>query len=62
MESSEVFNIANDLFDSAPKQSPPSSLMGMLDSNGHEVIEYPAGSGQNWTRTDPTQSWIQKND
>ena len=60
MESSEVFNIANDLFDSTPKQSPPSSLMGMLDSNGHEVIEYPAGSGQNWTRTDPTQSWTQK--
>ena len=60
VESPSSFDNINDIFD-APNQKPPSSeLMGMIDSNGQEVIEYPAGSGSNWIRSDATQSWTQQ--
>ena len=37
---------------------PPSSLMGMMDSNGREHIEYPPNSGRLWHRDDPDSPWI----
>jgi hypothetical protein len=33
--------------------------MGMLDAQGAEVLEYPAGSGSMWTRASPTDTWNQ---
>jgi hypothetical protein len=57
---STLFDEVSDLFDSPTHQAPPSALMGMIDSSGQEVIEYPAGSGMKWTRTDATQSWNQQ--
>jgi hypothetical protein len=48
------------LFSSNSMQSaPPSELMGMLDGAGNEVIEYPAGSGVRWIRSDAMQPWTQ---
>ena len=38
-------------------ESPPNQLLGMIDSNGMEVIEYPIGSGIKWHRIDPQQPW-----
>ena len=36
---------------------PPNQLLGMIDSNGNEVLEFPVGSGNKWQRTDSTQPW-----
>jgi hypothetical protein len=36
---------------------PPNQLLGMIDSNGNEVLEFPVGSGSKWQRTDSTQPW-----
>ena len=58
--SSQPFDSANDFFDTPVHQPPPSELMGMIDYNGQEVIEYPAASGVKWTRSDATQSWTQQ--
>ena len=60
VESSHSFDEINDLFDTPIHQSPPSALMGMIDLNGQEVIEYPAASGVKWIRTDATQPWNQQ--
>ena len=60
VESAPSFDDVNDLFDEPNHQPPSSELMGMIDSNGQEVIEYPAGSGMKWTRSDATQSWNQQ--
>ena len=38
-------------------ESPPSQLLGMIDSNGMEVIEYPIGSGIKWHRNSASQPW-----
>ena len=57
---SATLNIVRDLFDSPNHQPPPSALMGMIDSSGQEVIEYPAGSGMKWARTDATQPWSEQ--
>ncbi len=57
VRSSTTFDDVSDLFDTPIHQPPPLELMGMIDSNGQEVIEYPAGSGMEWSRTDATQSW-----
>ena len=38
-------------------ESPPNQLLGMIDSNGMEVIEYPIGSGIKWHRIDAQQPW-----
>jgi hypothetical protein len=40
-------------------QQPSQQLMGMLDAQGAEVLEYPAGSGSMWTRASPTDTWNQ---
>lgn len=48
------------LFESPAPQSPPSALMGMIDASGQEVIEYPAGSGVHWKRSDASQNWSQQ--
>ena len=37
---------------------PASSLMGMMDSNGREHIEYPPNSGRLWHRDNPDSPWI----
>ena len=37
---------------------PPASLMGMMDSQGREHIEYPAQSGKLWYRNSPDSDWI----
>jgi len=59
-EQSIAFSEVSDLFSSNSMQSaPPSELMGMLDGAGNEVIEYPAGSGVRWTRSDAMQPWSQ---
>ena len=60
VESSTSFDDVSDLFDTAVHQPPPSALMGMIDLNGQEVIEYPAASGVKWIRTDATQPWNQQ--
>ena len=41
-------------------ESPPNQLLGMIDSNGVEVIEFPVGSGNMWQRSNPNQSWMKK--
>jgi hypothetical protein len=38
-------------------ESPPNQLLGMIDSNGIEVIEYPMGSGIKWQRNNAEQPW-----
>jgi hypothetical protein len=38
-------------------ESPPNQLLGMIDSNGIEVIEYPTGSGIKWQRNNADQPW-----
>ena len=59
-EPSIAFSEVSDLFSSDSMQSaPPSELMGMLDGAGNEVIEYPAGSGVRWIRSDAMQPWTQ---
>jgi hypothetical protein len=52
----------NDLLDPVlPTAQPPSQqLMGMLDASGNEVLEYPAGSGVQWTRASPSDAWHQR--
>jgi hypothetical protein len=37
--------------------APPNQLLGMIDSNGMEVLEYPIGTGNKWQRKDSTQPW-----
>ena len=37
---------------------PPASLMGMMDSQGREHIEYPAQSGKLWHRDTPDSPWM----
>ncbi|MEC8106501.1 MAG: pre-peptidase C-terminal domain-containing protein, partial [Candidatus Thermoplasmatota archaeon] len=37
---------------------PAASLMGMMDSNGREHIEYPPNSGKLWHRDNPDSAWI----
>tara|TARA_B100000459_G_C8597418_1_gene210371 strand:+ start:2370 stop:6005 length:3636 start_codon:yes stop_codon:yes gene_type:complete len=60
MESVPDVGDVSDLFVSSVPQSPPSALMGMIDSSGQEVIEYPAGSGAYWKRSDASQEWSQQ--
>lgn len=37
---------------------PPASLMGMMDGQGREHIEYPAQSGKLWHRDTPDSPWM----
>lgn len=60
VESSPVLDEASDLFEESELQAPPTELMGMIELNGQEVIEFPGGSGVKWTRTDATQPWSQQ--
>ena len=41
-------------------ESPPTQLLGMIDENGIETIEYPNGSGYKWQRSDPNNPWIKQ--
>jgi hypothetical protein len=38
-------------------EKPPNQLLGMIDSNGNEILEFPVGSGNKWQRKDSTQPW-----
>ena len=38
--------------------APSTSLMGMMDANGREHIEFPANSGHLWYRDQPDAPWI----
>ena len=38
--------------------APSTSLMGMMDANGREHIEFPANSGRLWHRDQPDAPWI----
>ncbi|MDA8610134.1 hypothetical protein N9L86_02870 [Euryarchaeota archaeon] len=58
-EPSIAFSEVSELFSSNTQQAPPAELMGMFDASGNEFIEYPSGSGVNWTRGDATQPWSQ---
>jgi hypothetical protein len=52
----QSYNFGND----APVSNeslPPSSLMGVMDSQGLEHIEYPAKSGNYWHRASPDSPW-----
>ena len=40
------------------EDKPAASLMGMMDSNGREHIEYPPNSGRLWHRMNPDSDWI----
>ena len=40
--------------------SPPEQLLGMIDNNGVESIEYPVASGILWQRMSPEHGWIRK--
>ena len=42
----------------ATESLPPASLMGMMDSQGREHIEYPAKSAKYWHRNTPDSPWI----
>ena len=44
----------------AEPESPPQQLLGMIDANGLETIEYPVGSGITWQRPSPTQPWYRR--
>jgi hypothetical protein len=54
-------NVANNdnLFERLLNQpeSPPNQLLGMIDANGMEVVEYPIGSGIKWHRNNAQQPW-----
>ena len=39
-------------------EAPSTSLMGMMDANGREHIEFPANSGRLWYRDQPDAPWI----
>ena len=39
-------------------EEPSTSLMGMMDANGREHIEYPANSGRLWYRDNPDSAWV----
>jgi hypothetical protein len=39
-------------------EQPAASLMGMMDANGREHIEYPTNSGRLWYRDEPDSDWI----
>lgn len=58
VQASPQFAEINDLLESSSPQPPSSELMGMIDSFGSEVLEYPPGSGERWTRSDITQPWL----
>ena len=49
----------DNLFEELLKQpdSPPQQLLGMIDGNGIESVEYPVNSGIRWQRSNPQQQW-----
>ena len=50
----------SDLLETTGATPPSQQLMGMLDANGSEVLEFPASSGVMWTRSSPTEDWHQR--
>ena len=54
-----VYDFGEDNFEPQPEHDQPAaSLMGMMDSNGREHIEYPPNSGRLWYRDNPDSAWI----
>ena len=52
-----VGDMSEDLADEAISDAPDSTLMGSLSAEGSEVLEWPSGSGNNWTRAQIGGSW-----
>jgi hypothetical protein len=50
-------DMAEDYADEANSDAPDSVLMGSLSAEGIEVLEWPSGSGNNWTRAQIGQDW-----
>ncbi|MGB0394036.1 MAG: pre-peptidase C-terminal domain-containing protein [Candidatus Poseidoniaceae archaeon] len=54
-----IYDFGEASFEPEPVEDQPSaSLMGMMDSNGREHIEYPPNSGRLWYRDNPDSAWI----
>ncbi|HIB59265.1 MAG TPA: hypothetical protein EYO42_01750 [Candidatus Poseidoniales archaeon] len=52
-----VGDMAEDKEDNGNVNAPDSALMGSLSGDGSEVLEWPSGSGNNWTREQIGQDW-----
>ena len=61
-ENKDNFADNENLFEQLISQtnSPPEQLLGMIDNNGVESIEYPVASGIFWQRLSPEHGWIRK--
>ena len=46
-----------DVPSSIKDSSPPSELIGMINTDGSETVEWPEGSGQSWIRRTVDQPW-----
>ena len=54
-----IYDFGEASFEPEPvEDQPAASLMGMMDSNGREHIEYPPNSGRLWHRDNPDSAWI----
>jgi len=54
-----IYDFGEASFEPEPVEDrPAASLMGMMDSNGREHIEYPPNSGRLWHRDNPDSAWI----
>ncbi len=65
LQQHDSFNVPSmdafsDLLETTGATPPSQQLMGMLDTNGSEVLEFPASSGVMWTRSSPTEDWHQR--
>ena len=52
-----IYDFGGADFDLNQDEQPPSNLMGMMDANGREHIEYPSNSGKLWHRDNPDAPW-----
>ena len=53
-----IYDFGQSTIDDTANEQPSSSLMGMMDANGREHIEYPMNSGRLWYRDNPDSDWI----
>lgn len=53
-----IYDFGQSNMEQSSIEQPSTSLMGMMDANGREHIEYPAKSGHLWYRDEPDAPWI----
>ena len=53
-----IYDFGQSIIEDAAIEQPSTSLMGMMDANGREHIEYPMNSGRLWYRDNPDSDWI----